>query len=511
MKINKAFIILILMLPFTSSIQILAQPKNIQTSAGTVEGLQKGNVIIFKGIPYASPPVGELRWKSPQGMKSWTGIKKCINFSASAMQSDPVPFMMWTEEFIAPPKPLSEDCLYLNIWSPSQKGKESYPVVVWIHGGAFTSGAASCAVYDGEEMAKKGIVFVSINYRLGIFGFLAHPDLSNGPDQYSSGNLGILDQIAALKWIQQNIAAFGGNSAAVTIAGQSAGSFSVNALVASPLAKGLFLRAIAQSGGILNGRFLKFKSDAENDNKAELKNLGIESISELRNKTEEEIQALASKMPRGSFSPVFDNVVLHKNLDSFFKAGSQNDVALLTGWVTGDGGLMGPSNQSADEFITNANQLYGDKSNAFLELFPSSTESELKKSQEKNGLLQFAGISSHKWSLYNKQKAYMYEFRFVPTDKSDFPNYGAFHTSDVPFAYHTLAYWKRPWQKRDLDMEKIMNAYWVNFIKTGNPNGKGLPEWKPYDKSNGNIMVLDEKTMLHPGLYKKEFAFFDAL
>jgi para-nitrobenzyl esterase len=277
------------------------------------------------------------------------------------------------------------------------------------------------------------------------------------------------------------------------------------------LAKGQFLRAIAQSGGILNGRLLKSKSVAEADNKAALQKLGINSISELRNKTEDEIQALSAKMPWGSFSPVLDNVVLPQNLDSFFKAGAQNDVALLTGWVTGDGGLMDPTSTSAEKFISNANQLYGDKSKEFLELFPTSSASELKRSQEKNGLMQFAGISAHKWSIYNKQPSYFYEFRFVPTDKPGFPNYGAFHTSEVPFAYHTLAHWKRPWQQRDLDMEKLMNAYWVNFIKTGNPNGNGLPEWKAYEKTTGNIMVLDEKTKMEPGLYKKEFSFFDSL
>ena len=411
--------------------------------------------------------------------------------------------MMWTEEFIAPPQPLSEDCLYLNIWAPAKKGKEQYPVVVWIHGGGFTGGAASCAVYDGAEMAKRGIIFVSINYRLGIFGFFSHPELSEGPDKHSSGNLGIMDQVAALKWVKQNIASFGGNPGAVTIAGQSAGSFSINALVASPLAKGLFQRAIAQSGGLLNGRISKSKSEADADGQKALQKLGVESISELRKKSAEEIQMIGSKMPWGSFTPVLDNYVLPANLDSLFKAGAHNDVALLTGWVTGDGSLMGPANLSAEKFIAKANQDYGAKAKAFLEIFPAGSDAEAKQSQGKNELMQFAGISSHKWSIYNRQPAYMYEFRFVPTDKPGFPNYGAFHTSEVPFAYHTLAYWKRPWQKRDLDMESLMNAYWVNFIKTGNPNGKGLPEWKAYDKDQGNIMVLDEKIEMKPGLYKK--------
>ena len=511
MKQNKLLFILLTLLMCTGFNSLIAQPVSVKTNKGTIEGILVENLQVFKGVPFAAPPVGELRWKAPQPVSKWTGIKKCTSFSASAMQSPPVPFMMWSEEFIAPPQPLNEDCLYLNIWAPAKKGKEQYPVLVWIHGGGFTGGAASCAVYDGAEMAKRGIIFISINYRLGIFGFFSHPELAEGTDTHSSGNLGIMDQVAALKWVKENIASFGGNPAAVTIAGQSAGSFSINALVASPLAKGLFQRAIAQSGGLLNGRISKSKAEADADGKKALQNLGIESITTLRNKTAEEIQLIGSKMSRGSFTPVLDNYVLPANLDSLFKAGAHNDVPLLTGWVTGDGVLMGPANWSAEKFIAKANHDYGDNSKSFLELFPAGSDAEAKQSQMKNELMQFAGISSHKWSIYNRQPAFMYEFRFVPTDKPGFPNYGAFHTSEVPFAYHTLAYWKRPWQKRDLDMEIMMNAYWVNFIKTGNPNGKGLAEWKAYDKVQGNIMVLDEKSELNSGLYKKEFAFFDGL
>lgn len=500
------------LLVYTLSLNtLMAQGPIVRTSVGAVEGTLENKIRVFKGIPYAVPPVGEMRWKAPVQHPGWKETRMCTSFSASAMQSPPVPFMMWSEEFIAPPQPLSEDCLYLNIWAPAQKGGEQYPVLVWIHGGGFTGGAASCAVYDGAEMAKRGIIFVSINYRLGIFGFLSHPELTEGSDKHSSGNLGIMDQVAALKWVKENIASFGGNPAAVTIAGQSAGSFSINALVASPLARGLFQRAIAQSGGLLNGRISKSKAAADEDGKKALQKLGVESISALRNKSAEEIQMIGSKMPWGSFTPVLDDYVLPANLDSLFKAGAHNDVPLLTGWVTGDGSLMGPANLSAEKFIAKANQDYGPDAKSFLELFPAGTDAQAKQSQGKNELMQFAGIPSHKWSMYNRQPAFMYEFRFVPTDKPGFPNYGAFHTSEVPFAYHTLAHWKRPWQKRDLDMESQMNAYWVNFIKTGNPNGKGLPEWKAYDKVQGSIMVLDEKIEMKPGLYKKEFSFFDGL
>ena len=223
----------------------------IQTDNGQVEGLPNADasVVAFKGIPFAAPPVGDLRWKAPQPVQNWEGVRECKEFSSSAMQSTPAPFLMWTSEFIAPAKPLSEDCLYLNLWTANPASAEKRPVIVFIHGGGFTSGSGSVPIYDGEEMAKAGVVFVTINYRVGIFGFFSHPELTAESPHHTSGNYGLLDQIAALKWVQKNIAAFGGDPTRVTIAGQSAGAFSVNFLVASPLAKGLFQRAIAESGG----------------------------------------------------------------------------------------------------------------------------------------------------------------------------------------------------------------------------------------------------------------------
>ena len=240
-----------------------AQFKLISTKNGKISGTKNGNVSIFKGIPFAAPPVGELRWKAPEPAKNWSGIKKCEAFSASPMQNKPAPFMCWTEEFIAPPEPLSEDCLYLNVWTAAKNSQEKRPVFVWIYGGGLSSGSAACAIYDGQEMAKKGVIFVSLNYRVGVFGFMAHPELSKESGKNASGNYGFLDQMAALRWIQQNIAAFGGNPNNVTIAGQSAGSFSVNALVASPLAKGLFHKAIAESGGMFSNRMGNNLVDAE--------------------------------------------------------------------------------------------------------------------------------------------------------------------------------------------------------------------------------------------------------
>ena len=258
---------------------IYAQPK-VNTQHGTVTGYIKDGLHIFKGIPFAAPPIGELRWKAPQEPKNWQGDLNCTEFSASPVQRDPKPFACWTEEFIAPPSPLSEDCLYLNIWTkPTIKKK---PVVVWIYGGGFNSGSAACAVYDGKYYAQNDIVFVSINYRVNIFGFFAHPSITAESNGKGAANFGLLDQLQALKWVQKNIAAFGGDPANVSIMGQSAGSFSVHALVASPLAKGLFTKAIAHSGGLLGTNRGVNLATAEANGTKLMDQLGLKTIDEMR-------------------------------------------------------------------------------------------------------------------------------------------------------------------------------------------------------------------------------------
>ena len=263
-----AVFLLFVIARFQPNSQAAVQMLKVKTASGLVSGYASGPVAVFKGIPYAAPPVGELRWRAPLPTTNWDGLLKCEAWPASAMQSKPGPFMMWTEECIAPPEPLSEDCLYLNVWTAAQSPGRRYPVIVWIHSGGFKGGAGSCAVYDGEGMARQGIVFVTINYRLGVFGFLSLPELTEESPMKTSGNYGLLDQIAALQWVRRNIAAFGGDPDNVTIAGQSAGSISVNMLIASPFGKGLFHRAIAQSGGIFSRGMLKTVADAEKAGRA---------------------------------------------------------------------------------------------------------------------------------------------------------------------------------------------------------------------------------------------------
>ena len=475
----------------------------IRTENGLVSGYNSGDITIFKGVPFAAPPVGDFRWKAPQPAKNWTGILKCDKFSASPMQSNPVPFMMWTEEFITPPGNLSEDCLYLNIWTPAKSQKEKLPVFVWIYGGGFNSGSAACAVYDGEEMSKKGIIFVSINYRVGALGFLSTPELSNESANKVSGNYGLLDQIAALEWIKKNIEAFGGDPQKVTIAGQSAGSMSVCALVASPLAKGLFRGAIAQSGGILGSRMNTNLKEAEKIGLSFMERLKVANLSELRKKPAEELIA------GGNFGPVADGYVIPDNVFDAFKNGQFNDVYTMAGWVTGDGSLMGTQAMTPEKYKEQALKNWGEKADEFMKLFPGNNTDQVTASLKEFGLLQFAALPAHLWAGFSKNKAFIYQFSHVPVDKPGFPNYGAFHTSEVPFALHTLHLWNRPWREVDLAVEKTMNEYWVNFIKTGNPNGEGLPVWGAYDKTSGSIMEIGDKPILSPALHKDEFDFLE--
>jgi para-nitrobenzyl esterase len=441
--------------------------------------------------------------------QNWQGVKTCTAFSASPIQNKPQPFLCWSEEFIAQPEPLSEDCLYLNVWTSAKVKDEKQPVFVWIYGGGLSSGSANCAIYDGEEMAKKGVVFVSINYRVGILGFMAHPELSKESGYNASGNYGFLDQIAALKWVQKNISVFGGDPENVTIAGQSAGSFSVTALIASPLAKGLFHKAIAQSGGLLSNMLSQGLTKAEEQGLAVMRKSNSLSIAELRKKSAQELQELSNNKELGRFGTTFDGYLLPVDLMDHFKKGLQNQTPVLTGWVTGDGSLMGSSEMSVEEYEKEAQTNYGTQAAAYLKIFPASTTAEVKTAKQKLGLLNFAGMPSHRLAGFNTKTTYVYQFGHVPPDKPDFPNYGAFHTSEVPYALHTLHTWNRPWQQLDRDLENIMSSYWVNFAKTGNPNGGNLPEWKSYDKKTGNVLVLEDKTEVKPAFLKKEFDFLE--
>ncbi|MDI1321947.1 MAG: carboxylesterase family protein [Algoriphagus sp.] len=461
---------------------------SVITDAGMVSGKLVGSdsVKTFMGIPFAAPPVGEFRWKAPQPVQSWEGIRECVENPASAMQNPPVPFFAWSEEFLIPKEPISEDCLYLNVWTAAENPDEKRPVMVWIHGGGFSGGSGTVPLYDGEELAKKGIVVVTINYRLGIFGFLAHPELTaENPDQ-TSGNYGILDQIAALEWVKKNITAFGGDPDNVTVAGQSAGAFAVNALVASTKAKGLFHKAIAQSGAMFNrgtGLVSGIKG-AEERGQELTKGMGIESIAALRGIAADSLL----KIP-GRFGPVVDGKVI-PNVKETFENSAHSDVPLLTGWNADDNVSFGPEVTPA-QFKENAKKQYGGRAGEYLQLFPAENEVELKETQGIISELNF-GFQNYTWAKMQTEKGqndvYVYYFTRVPPGE---PNYGAFHSAEFSYAFHTLNKWNRPFEKVDYELEENMSEYWVNFIKTGNPNGKGRPvQWPVFDPQNPMVLEL---------------------
>jgi para-nitrobenzyl esterase len=483
----------------------------VQTKAGLVSGATNadGDVYIFKGIPFAAPPVGKLRWTAPQAVRPWRGIRKCIVFGASEMQRDPVPFDMYSSEFLIPPKPISEDCLYLNVWTNSSMGSaDKRPVIVWIHGGGFNSGAGSCPIYDGENMAKKGIVFVTVNYRFGIFGFLAHPELSHESRGQASGNYAFLDQIAALKWVQANISAFGGDPDRVTIAGQSAGASSVNILMASPLAKGLFQRVIAESGGMFipDQGSLRLKA-AELSGEKLLQVLQVSHIDELRAMPADQLFTAASffKTP-----PVIDGYVLPDDLYSMFENDRQNDVPVLTGWNSGEG-FPGRNAPAPEIYRSNAVKQYGESAGDFLNVFPGTTDAEVKQSQ-----FAWARDIAFAWQNYTwakletekgKHAAYLYIFKRTPPGDEQF---GTFHAAEISYALQTLQMRNRPWTDADRRLAGTMSSYWANFAAIGDPNGKGLPEWKPFDPSGNGIMGLDSSDVSMQTISARpEFDFLD--
>lgn len=471
----------------------------VQVDGGLIAGIrtQDDSIYIFKGIPYAAAPVGDLRWKASAPVPEWSGIKECHAFGPSPMQPSPEPFYMWSEEFLIPKAPIDEDCLYLNVWTGAKKTNEKRPVVVWIHGGGFTSGSSAVPIYDGEATARKGVVFVSINYRLGVFGFFSHPALTAESPNNASGNYGLMDQIAALKWVKDNITAFGGDPENVTIAGQSAGAASVIFLVASPLAKGLFQKAIVQSGtGLLSrspGPDRMALYDLQHAEQAGLQfanELNTSSLAELRSISASELQ---SKAPF-PLHPIIDGYVLPESVTTIYKQNQENDISLLTGWNEDDGILIGEFD-NADQYKEKILAQWGAAGPEVLEYYPATTDKEAEISQlHLQRDLVFGAQNYILANLVSDQAKAVFVYRFtrrVPAGK--YKDFGAFHTGEVPYAYDNLQFVDRPFEPADYQLEEVMSDYWVNFIVSGNPNAAGLPEWPAYKTDSKQIMYLGDQ------------------
>lgn len=473
----------------------------VQTAQGRVSGVKDPNstATVFKGIPFAAPPVGDLRWRAPEPPASWQAVRKADTFGSSCMQTITESMLPmhapWTEEFLTHNK-VSEDCLFLNVWTPKVRPNADLPVVVFIHGGGFNSGAGDIVLYDGTNLATKGLVVVTINYRLGVFGFLADPDLTAESEHHASGNYGLMDQVAALRWVNANITQFGGDPHNVTIWGQSAGAFSVGALVASPLATGLFEHAQADSGLGVAGFPMSNLSAAEETGVRFLAQHHAASIKDLRGVPAEALMP-DPKAPMSAmlfFSPIVDGWVLPDTPNSMNEKGTDNDVPVITGYQAGDSMMLsfGPPINTLDAYHQMIQKRYAGMAAEFEKLYPVTKVDDIKtvlaeSGQERGRVSMFLWASERAKS--HKQPVYTYFFdRGIPWPQH--PEFGAFHTGEIPYFFLNLKKLDRPWEQLDFTLAKDVSSYLVNFATKGDPNGADLTRWPKIDPNVPQTMEL---------------------
>ena len=455
------------------------------SSAGVAEGRLAGvpaadpEITAFKGVPFAAPPVGDLRWRAPQAPAPWQGVRKADSFGANCIQNIVDARKPWTYEFMAHGA-TSEDCLYLNVWTPATLATERHPVLVFIHGGANTEGSGSVPVYDGTGLASKGLVVVTINYRLGVFGFFAHPELTQEASYHGSGNYALLDQIAAVRWVKTNIAAFGGDPARITVAGQSAGASGVRNLIISPLAAGQFQRAIAESGVSLGGLGApRTLADGEQDGVRYARAKNVASIAELR-----AMSALQIATPPVGGTPyrwgtLIDHYALVASEADAFASGKHNDVPVLTGTNRDESGAVPQPATTADAFQKQIAQRYGERAADFLKLYPAASDEAARVSANASAR-DVARMTTYLWADARAKTAKSKTFTYFwdhTLPGPDAAQYGAFHTSEVPYVMNALSQSDRPFTADDRKIADTLSSYWVNFVTSGDPNGRGLPRW----------------------------------
>ncbi len=485
-----------------------AIPAQVRIDAGTLRGTtgMSTEVRVFEGIPFAAPPTGANRWRAPQPVARWDGVRDATEFGLRCTQGG----------FGGPggnnAPPSGEDCLYLNVWTTAASSDDKRPVMLWIYGGGFTGGAGSESRYDGEGLAKKGAVVVTFNYRLGSLGFFSHPELSRESSHHSSGNYGMLDALAALGWVQRNIATFGGDPDNVTIFGESAGAIMVAALVGSPEAEGLFGRAISQSGAWMGLGMAQMSTlaRAEEAGAAGAEELGASSIAELRAKPAEEIL-------RGirSAGIVVDGYLVPEDLSKTFAAGRQRPVDVLVGSNRDEGTFFQFGGaQTAEQFKVNASGRFADEAPAFLEIYPADSDAQANESY----LASFSDEAAwHMRTFANRQaaigkSAYVYYFTHVPPSLPGRPSRGATHVAEVAYMFDHLQD-GLDWTDTDRKLADTMSSYWVNFARTGDPNGPGLPVWQKFGTMPADrAIVLGDTVHMEssPTPSAARLAFFDA-
>ncbi|MFC0518270.1 carboxylesterase/lipase family protein [Mucilaginibacter angelicae] len=534
-------ILVMLLLAQVASVRVMAQLSANKTTVenGALEGTREtSNVLSFKGIPFAQPPVGDLRWKEPQPAKNWEGTLKADHFGHNPMQKPIFGDMGFRSSG------MNEDCLYLNVWTPAKSSKEKLPVLVYFYGGGLMAGDGSESRYDGESMAKKGIVALTVNYRLGVFGFFSHPELTKESPNHSSGNYGYLDQHLALLWVQKNIAAFGGDPKRVTIAGESAGSISVSVQMASPLSKDLIAGAIGESGaGIKPTLFPIPLADAEQNGVKFAANEKAGSLADLRAIPAEQLLNDAYKPGTPPMSATIDNYLLSKSLPEIFMAGEQAKVPLLVGWNSAEVPfqfMMRGDAPTLENYSKTLKQLYGDRAEEAMKLYPAANDEEVIKSATALSSDRFIVYSTWKWADLQVQTGgkpvYRYLFsRVRPAMVASMGNatpglaggvvkgdaakaapkmpapVGAAHASEIEYAMGNLAGNKTyAWTPDDFKVSETMENYFANFIKTANPNGAGLPKWSAISNNNTvKFMNIDVKSEEMPELNRARYLFLD--
>lgn len=498
----------------------------VKISNGLLQGATdpETGIGIFWGVPYAQPPVGDLRWQPPQPLKSWEGIRKALHFGHKAMQKHIYGDMRFRSDT------MSEDCLYLNVWTPTHSAGAHLPVLVYFYGGGFIAGDGSEWRYDGASLAHKGIVVVTVNYRLGIFGFFSYPELTQESPHHASGNYGLLDQQAALKWVHKNISAFGGDPEKVTIGGESAGSISVFAQMASPLSRDLIAGAIGESGAMINPTLPPITlAEAEKRGVAFAKKVGANSLQELRAIPAEKLLDEASKMGLPYFAATIDGYFFPKSPVAIFKAGRQAHVPLLVGWNSAEVPYMAlmqgkmPTSENYKETIT---KLYDDQADDVLKFYPGNNQEEVLRSATALASDRFIAYSTWKWAELQRttsgQPVYRYLFcrpRPEKTNETGQPSNGSMppplkgagHSWEIEYALGNLVTnHVYDWTPDDYKVSATMLDYFANFIKTGDPNGPHLPEWRANTQDHPvQVMHLDVQSQLQPEQHRARYEFLD--
>jgi para-nitrobenzyl esterase len=488
-----------------------------KVDTGKLEGKSDGTINAFLGIPYAAPPLGELRWKPPARPAKWKGARKATEFGARCMQS-----RVYDDMIFRDPGP-SEDCLYLNVWTPAKRTGGKLPVMVWVYGGGFVAGATSEPRQDGTNLANENVVVVSMNYRLGIFGFFAYPELAKESGRDSAGNYGLLDQVAALEWVKRNIAAFGGDPGNVTIFGESAGSFSVSELMASPVAKGLFQRAIGESGGAFASQGLPFRTLAESSEagaKFASDALGAKTLAELRALPAQKILETATATKTIRFAPNMDGYFLPETPAAIFAAGKQSDVPLLAGWNMDEGGSAAANTK--DDAVAKLKEMaqkeFGDKAEEFLKHYSADDPAQAERALKDFAGDRFIAFSTWKWLEAQKStgKSALYRYRFDilhPADPKRPPNAGAYHSAEIEYVFGALdsENWVS-WRPEDRALSEQMRQYWSNFARSGDPNGPRLEKWPVYDSTREwQVMHLNAELKVEKDTHRDRYVFLDSV